>query len=71
MEEIKLWTIVCKPDEKPRAAPVARITETDSEQLLEEVLAGSPDILMPDAEIEGQETRLSAEAESFRTQDFK
>ena len=46
MEEIKLWRISGDGSGKPRAVPVDNIAETSTEELLEEVLTGSPDLLM-------------------------
>jgi len=47
MEEIKLWKIVCEAGQKPKAAPVETVAKTTTEQLLEEVLTGASDLLMP------------------------
>jgi Endonuclease NucS len=46
MEEIKLWRITGDGNGKPRAVPVDSIAETSTEELLEDVLTGSPDLLM-------------------------
>jgi RecB family endonuclease NucS len=56
MEEIKLWKILCDGNEKPRAVGVENITETTTEQLLEEVLTGSPELLMPGLHLIGRQT---------------
>jgi len=55
MEEIKVWKIV-GGNEKPNAVSVEAISETTTEQLLEEVLTASPDLLMPDLHLIGRQT---------------
>jgi hypothetical protein len=54
MEEIKLWKIINKPGEKPVAEAVGLIAATSTEQLLEEVLTRSPDLLMPGLQLIGR-----------------
>jgi len=56
VEEIKLWKIVTQQDAKPRALPVENVTETTTEELLEEVLTGAPDLLMPSLRLVGRQT---------------
>lgn len=59
MEEIKLWKITREENEKPTAASVETIAKTDTEELLEEVLTGSPDLLMPNLRLIGRQTEIS------------
>lgn len=56
MEEIKLWKIAGAANEKPKAVSVETIAETTTEQLLEEVLTGSPDLLIPNLRLIGRQT---------------
>ena len=56
MEEIKIWRISSDPNEKAKALPVETVTETTTEQLLEEILTGSPDVLMPNLRLVGRQT---------------
>lgn len=59
MEEIKLWKITREANEKPKAVSVETIAKTDTEELLEEVLTGSPDLLMPNLRLIGRQTETS------------
>lgn len=56
MEEIRLWKITCDASATPKAAPVEAITETKTEQLLEEALTTSPDLLLPGLTLVGRQT---------------
>ena len=56
MEEIRIWKISGDSKEKPKAMPVDTITETRTEELLEDVLTGSPDVLMPNLRLIGRQT---------------
>lgn len=56
MEEIRLWEIVAGIKEKPQASLVAAIDEATTEQLLEDVLTASPDLLLPDLHLIGRQT---------------
>ena len=56
MEEIKIWRIATAGSDKPKAVSVEAILETTTEQLLEEVLTASPDLLMPDLHLIGRQT---------------
>jgi hypothetical protein len=56
MEEIKLWKIVSKNGEKPKAVPVGTVAKTTTERLLEDVLAATPDLLEPDLSLVGRQT---------------
>jgi Endonuclease NucS len=55
MEEIKLWRIIGEADGKSRAVAVDSITQTSTEELLEEVLTGSPDLLMAGLHLIGRQ----------------
>jgi hypothetical protein len=59
MEEIKLWKIVSEAGEKPTAAPVEMIAAASTEQLLEDVLTRSPDLLMPDLRLIGRQNETA------------
>lgn len=58
MEEIKLWRIIGKAQAngKSRAVPIEGITQTDTEEVLEEVLTGSPDLLMTGLHLIGRQS---------------
>jgi hypothetical protein len=56
MEEIRLWKISNIANEKAKAVPVETIGETTTEKLLEDVLTGSPDVLMPNLRLVGRQT---------------
>jgi len=56
MEQIKLWKIVSEASGKPTAVPVEMIAATSTEQLLEETLTKSPDLLMPGLHLIGRQT---------------
>lgn len=56
MQEIKLWKIVGETNEKAKAVCVETISETTTEELLEEVLTTSPELLMPDLHLIGRQT---------------
>jgi RecB family endonuclease NucS len=55
MEMIKIWKIGSE-NERPKAIPVDTVTETTTERLLEDVLAGSADLLMPNLHLIGRQT---------------
>ena len=55
MEEIKVWRIV-GGDDTQKAVPVEPISQTTTEQTLEEVLTASPDLLMPGLHLVGRQT---------------
>jgi hypothetical protein len=56
MEEIKLWKIACGASDKPKAAPLEAIAETTTEQLLEEAITTSPELLMLGLTLVGRQT---------------
>jgi RecB family endonuclease NucS len=56
VEEIRLWRIVGEGTNKPSAAEVKSVVQTDTEQLLEEVLTHTPDVLMPGLRLIGRQT---------------
>jgi RecB family endonuclease NucS len=56
MEEIRLWKVSTNPTDKAKALPVEAIAETTTEKLLEDVLTGSPDVLMPNLKLVGRQT---------------
>lgn len=56
MEEIKLWRIVNEGCGKPVAEPVPVIAATSTEQLLEETLTKSPELLIPGLHLVGRQT---------------
>ena len=56
MEEIKLWKISATFGEKPRAVTVDAIKQTDTERLLEEALATSPSLLLPNLQLIGRQS---------------
>ena len=58
MEEIKIWKLG-RAKEKPKAVPVAGISQTAAEQLLEDVLTTSPDLLMPNLHLIGRQTETA------------
>lgn len=55
MEEVKLWRIVNQPAGKPVVQPIETVGATDTEQLLEDVLAQSPDVLMSGLTLVGRQ----------------
>jgi Endonuclease NucS len=56
MEEIKLWKITSEANEKPKVYPLATVNKTTTEQLLEDVLTGAPDLLMPNLVLIGRQS---------------
>jgi hypothetical protein len=56
VEEIKLWRIVNEGCGKPVAVPVPVIAATSTEQLLEETLTKSPELLIPGLHLVGRQT---------------
>lgn len=56
MEEIKLWKIVSEAPGKPKAVAVEMIAATSTEQLLEDVLTSSTELLMPGLHLVGRQT---------------
>lgn len=56
MEEIKLWKIVNEGCGGPVAVPVPGIAAASTEQLLEETLTKSPELLMPGLHLIGRQT---------------
>jgi hypothetical protein len=58
MEEIKIWKLD-GTNHKPKAVPVAGISQTATEQLLEDVLTTSPDLLMPNLRLIGRQTETA------------
>jgi hypothetical protein len=59
MEEIRLWKVSAGPADKAKAVPVDTIDQTATEKLLEDVLTGSPDVLMPNLRLVGRQTETS------------
>ena len=55
MEEIRIWRLSGDHSEKAKAIRVDTIAETTTEQLLEDVLTGSPDVLMPNLRLIGRQ----------------
>ena len=58
MEEIKIWKLD-GTSEKPKAVPVAGISHTATEQLLEDALTTSPDLLMTNLHLVGRQTETA------------
>ena len=56
MEEIKIWKLSADPSAKATAFPLDAVAETTTEQLLEDILTASPDVLMPNLRIIGRQT---------------
>lgn len=56
MEEIKIWKLSADPLAKSKALPLETVAETTTEQLLEDVLTASPEVLMPNLRIIGRQT---------------
>jgi hypothetical protein len=56
VEEIKLWRVVNEGCGKPVAMPVPAIAATSTEQLLEETLTKSPELLIPGLHLVGRQT---------------
>lgn len=59
MEEIKLWKLACGPAERPKAVAVEKVAETTTEQLLEDVFASAPDLLLPNLLLIGRQTETA------------
>jgi hypothetical protein len=55
MEEIKIWKIEAE-NQRAKAVAVDGISQTTTEQLLEDVLAASPELLMPNLHLIGRQT---------------
>lgn len=56
MQEIKLWKLLCQQGQRPKADIVEGIAETVTEQLLEDALIASPELLMSDLTLIGRQT---------------
>lgn len=56
MDEIKLWRISAEAHGKSKAVPVQSTTQTSTEELLEDVLTGSPDLLMTGLHLIGRQS---------------
>src|ERR1700686_1694611 len=56
MEEIRLWKISSNAADKAKALPVEAVGETTTERLLEDILSGTPDILMANLKLVGRQT---------------
>ena len=56
MEEIKLWTLGADGQQKLCAEPIVNIKETETENQLEEVITGCPELLMNGLKLIGRQT---------------
>ena len=56
MQKIGVWRLVPDGNDNKKAEAITSIDETDTEQLLEDVLTASPDLLLPDLILVGRQT---------------
>jgi len=59
MQEIKVWKLATSSDQKTKAEAIGAITETVTEQLLEDALTTSPELLMPDLILVGRQNETT------------
>jgi hypothetical protein len=56
MKEIKLWQITTDINGKPSVDQLKNVKQTETENLLEEIIVHSPDLLLPDLKLVGRQT---------------
>lgn len=59
MKEIKLWEITQNHGSKPTVTPLMSVINTETENLLEEILVHNPDLLLPDLKLVGRQTETA------------
>ncbi len=55
MEKVKLWSVMKDPDGKLKAEDVPDLHNTDTEQLIEDLLIASPELLMDELSLIGRQ----------------
>lgn len=56
MKEIKFWQIVTDSNGKPSVGQLTKVKQTETENLLEEIIVHSPNLLLPDLKLVGRQT---------------
>jgi len=56
MKEIKLWQIIAADNGKPIVDQLKNVKQAETENLLEEIIVHSPDLLLPDLKLVGRQT---------------
>jgi len=59
MDEVRIWRVVDEQLGKPRVVPIDGVDATSTEQLLEEVLAHTPEVLMSDLTLIGRQNETA------------
>jgi hypothetical protein len=56
MKEIKLWQLIADDNGKPTVDQLINVKQTETENLLEEIIVRSPNLLLPDLKLVGRQT---------------